>query len=109
MTSHGEVVYCSCLGSDVVHEYTTASEQWRTLRPCPMAGFGLAVVAGCLTLVGGEETRRETKRTIPTNSLYVFLQKLPAQTVLKTQHNIIPPRLISPGSCSCHQTHDQPQ
>ena len=41
---------------------------------CLLAGFELAVVAGCLTLVGGEETRRETKRTIPTNSLYVFLQ-----------------------------------
>ena len=76
VTSHGEVVYCSCLGSDVVHEYSTACEQWRTLPPCPVAGFGLAVVAGCLTLVGGEETRRETKRTILTNSLYVFLQKV---------------------------------
>ena len=57
MTSNGEVVYCSCLGSDVVHEYSTTSEQWRTLPPCPVAGFGLAVVAGCLALVGGEETR----------------------------------------------------
>ena len=90
VTSHGEVVYCSCLGSDVVHEYSTASEQWRTLPPCPVAGFGLAVVAGCLTLVGGEETRRETKRTIPTNSLYVFMSNAatPAATTAQNRATV---------------------
>ena len=72
--SRGDVVYCCSLGSKLVHEYNASCREWRSLPPCPVAGFALAVVNGSLVLVGGE-IRREERDPLPVNYLHVYVSE----------------------------------
>ena len=69
--SRGDTVYCCSMGSDLVHEYSTSTSEWRTLSPCPVAGFALAMVDGSLCLVGGEV--RSEREPVPVAHLHVYV------------------------------------
>lgn len=71
ITLHDGVVFCSSLGSDIIHKYTLYDRQWVTLPQCPTASFALAVVRGLLTAVGGETSGDRGER-YPSNSLFSF-------------------------------------
>ena len=71
ITSYQDTVYCSTLGSDIVHQYNTITCKWSILPTCPVAAFALVVIQGRLVAVGGQVCTNNGKH-LPTDSMYSY-------------------------------------
>ena len=54
----GVAVYCNSSGSSKVHAYDLETDTWWMLPECASTDFGLAVIEGVLTTVGGQFGKR---------------------------------------------------
>ena len=60
---HGATAYFNSAGSSMVYEYCSKRNQWLNKIKCPRTDFGLEVVTGILTLIGGKPTSKEEEVT----------------------------------------------
>lgn len=69
--AHGSVAYFRPFSSSDVFAYDLSKDEWSTLPQCPLYDFGLVIVDGMLTAVGGQ--CRCTITGEGTNLLYSFV------------------------------------
>ena len=100
------------LGFDVPHHvfsFNTIGDEWSTLPPCKVHDFGLAIVDGLVTIVGGEfdkqssSTRPRTSRKLSVLLNREWIDDFPPMTMGRRDPSVICAQqyLIAAGGVCC--------
>ena len=72
-TSHDGVAYFTPYDSNKVFKYELDVNKWTELPVCPKANFGLAIIKGLLTAIGGEERPQGIQKKGPHTATLIGL------------------------------------
>ena len=99
-TFHGCICYFSSFMTNQIHAYDTAEGAWQLLPECPVSNFGLEVIGGLITTIGGRLATTHSQKSECTNRLLSlkeeegagpgdggrrWVEKLPAMTLPRAQ------------------------